>query len=81
MAKTKTIGVVRQLTGPMPIVFNDRLKNGVRSVKVWGWRVADYERAVMALEAAGLKSKIVFFESYSHRGGYYFTQPRLHVIE
>jgi hypothetical protein len=55
MAKTKTIGVVRQLTGPMPIVFNDRLKNGVRSVKVWGWRVADYERAVAALEAAGLK--------------------------
>lgn len=34
-------------------IFNDMMKDGGRSFKVWGWGNADYGAAVMTLEAAG----------------------------
>lgn len=39
-------------------IFNDRLKDGKRSVKVWFWSKRDYNRAKAALAAIGIKSEI-----------------------
>jgi len=41
------------------MVFNDRLKDGRRSVKVWSWKKADYEKALAVLAAAGMKGELV----------------------
>jgi len=62
-------------------VFNDRLLDGTRSVKVWGWREVDYDIAAKALEAAGCTVKKVRFGGYSIRGGCNYQQTRLHVKE
>ena len=40
-------------------IFNDRLKDGTRSVKVLGWELRDYDRAMVVLRAAGINSMMV----------------------
>ena len=81
MAVTKTMRLVRGLAGKDKTVFNDKLKDGVRSVKVWGWELADYDNAKSILSLSGLTSTVVLFNSYSYRTGQHFVQPRLHVYE
>jgi hypothetical protein len=71
--------IIRKLAGPMPIIFNDRLVDGTRSYKIWGWNLSDYNRALQALKSAGFTTKLVFFEGYSKRGRRQYIQPRIHV--
>ena len=71
--------VIRKLAGPIPIIFNDRLIDGTRSYKIWGWDLPDYNRALQALKSAGFTAKLVFFEGYSQRGRRQYIQPRIHV--
>jgi len=72
--------IIRKLAGPMLTIFNDRLVDGTRSYKVWGWDLPDYNRALQALKSAGFTTKLVLFERYSERKQHRYVQARLHVI-
>lgn len=61
--------------------FNDKLKSGVRSIKVWGWKEADYDAAVVALFAAGYTVRKVQFRKWSNRMNEHYTQTRLHIVD
>jgi len=41
------------------LVFNDRMKNGGRSIKVWGWGDQDYDYAQKFLQELGFDVKRV----------------------
>jgi hypothetical protein len=82
--RTKTQAVARALiksTGRGHIVFNDRLVDGTRSLKVWGWQVDDYRTAKNMLEVWGCTVDMVQAERYNTRGGRWQTVTRLHVQE
>ena len=81
MATSKAMRIVRGLAGKDATVFNDRLQNGTRSFKVWGWNVKDYGQAKAALEAAGLQVKMVQQVKYSYRMASEYLLTRLHVVE
>ena len=81
---TKTGMVARQLikqSGRGYFVFNDRLVDGRRSLKVWGWNRSDYKEAKRLLELAGCRVDLVGTETYSPRSNQRFLQTRLHVTE
>lgn len=40
-------------------IFNDKLTDGRRSLKVWGWTLPEYESFQQVLKGAGLRSEIV----------------------
>ena len=74
---TKTRTVINELLTKGQFVFNDRLRDGRRSLKVWGWDNDTYARAKDMLEAAGCKCVIVKTPRKFYRGGV----TRLHVTE
>jgi len=76
-ASTKTRTVIDELLTKGQFVFNDRLRDGRRSLKVWGWDNDTYTRAKDMLEAAGCKCVIVKTPRKSYCGG----AARLHVTE
>lgn len=55
---TKTRQVVNAI-GKTGAVFNDKLADGRRSLKVWGWTHADYVLAANKLREMGCTVKIV----------------------
>ena len=55
-------------------VFNDRLVDGTRSVKVWGWKREDYYAARALLHSAGLGGRVIRVNN-----GYSRDQYRLWV--
>jgi len=78
MFVTKTRQLARQhikKTGRGSTIFNDRLVDGRRSLKVWGWALPQYESFQRLLAAEGLASEIV--ELDYQRGPRY----RIHVTE
>jgi hypothetical protein len=83
MTRTKTRAVARALLteGKGWFIFNDKLADGTRSLKVWGWAAQDYTTAQAMLEAWGCKVKLVEAVKYSARGGRDYTMRRLHVVE
>lgn len=81
MAVTKTMQIVRKLAGKDATVFNDKMVNGDRSIKVWGWKNTDYTNAKTALEAAGLRAVLTTYNGYSYRIAANYTQTRLRVTE
>ena len=78
---TKVANAVIALTGRGWMKFNDRLKDGTRSLKVFGWTSEDYENTAKLLRVMGYEVKLVQFAGYSFRGGRNYTQTRLHVKE
>ena len=78
---TKVANAVIELTGHGWMKFNDRLKDGTRSLKVLGWTDEDYAQTAKLLTVMGCKVKIVRFGGYSYRAGRSYTQTRLHVKE
>ena len=64
-------------------IFNDRLVDGRRSVKIWGWELLQYESFQRMLKGAGLNSEIIEME----RWGNPYTQNnrikkyRIHIDE
>ena len=74
---TKTRTVIKPLITKGQFVFNDRLRDGRRSLKVWGCDNDTYARAKDMLEAAGCKCVIVKTPRKFYRGGV----TRLHVTE
>jgi hypothetical protein len=84
MVKTKTRKVAQVLskaTGRGHMIFNDRLANGTRSLKVWGWTGQDYIAAQELLRGMGCKVELVEQDKYSTRGGCTYTMRRLHIVE
>lgn len=82
--RTKTRATAQALsksTGRGHIIFNDRLADGRRSLKVWGWQYSDYKVAKAMLEVFGCKVEMVEKEKYSARGGCDYTMRRLYVTE
>lgn len=68
--------------------FVDKLKTGERSVKVWGWKEKDYDRAIQLLKDRNCKvKKVVYPKNRVLRWvttlspSYGKDQIRLHVIE
>ena len=83
MEVTKTMKTARLLAGEMAVVFNDKLKTGERSLKVWGWGSADYIKAKQVLELAGctVKKVVLTRTVKDFNGKRTYTQIRLHVTE
>lgn len=86
MALTKTGKVARKVinkTGKGTFVFNDKLQDGRRSLKVWGWSEAQYLKAKRKLEKKGCIVDLVKFKStaYGMYGRSGRIQIRLHVKE
>lgn len=79
--KTGKIASVMIAAGRGTIMFNDRMKDGRRSLKVQGWTEADYRKAKSLLEKEGctvevVKTPTVKFSYRVQRG-----RTRLHVTE
>lgn len=84
MAKTKTATVAREImnAGKGSIMFNDKLVDGTRSLKVWGWTDAEYRKAKRKLEAMGCTVDMIKAPGYYDcRGGQRMRNTRLHVVE
>ena len=50
--------VIRSVVGPDAVIFNDKLVDGTRSVKIWGIKY-DYVPTIKALIANGFNVKLV----------------------
>jgi len=71
--------IIRKLAGPYLVIFNDRLIDGTRSYKVWGWKESDYENAVLALKSAEFDAELITYNGYCARSKRYYSQPRIYV--
>ena len=80
-ATTAAANAVIKATGNGWMKFNDKLKDGTRSLKVLGWTENEYEMARKILHMAGHDVWLVEHNGYSVRGGRNYTQTRLHVKE
>ena len=83
---SKITQLIRAQAGKSRRVYNDKLADGTRSVKVRGWRKDDYKLAKSTLEAEGYEVKLVEFNIPSYVWGYRGgsakgKQVRLHVTE
>ena len=79
-ATTKAANAVIKATGKGWMKWNDRLKDGRRSLKVLGWTRKEYEMAKQMLDSAGHKTELVDIDSYNWRSGAH-TVSRLRVKE
>ena len=68
-------------TGRGHTIFNDKLADGRRSLKVWGWSPDEYKLAKALLEQMGCKVELESTCSFNSRGGQWITANRLHVTE
>ena len=71
--------LMRKLAGNGATIFNDKLVDGRRSYKVWGWKEADYEAAAHEMSCIGVSACVVVSHRYSPRAGKWYMQPRLYV--
>ena len=83
---SKITQLIRAQAGKSRRVYNDKLADGTRSVKVRGWRKGDYKLAKSTLEAEGYEVKLVEFNIPSYVWGYRGgsakgKQVRLHVAQ
>lgn len=77
---SKSTQIMRQLAGKNATIFNDKLADGRRSYKVWGWNYLDYEKAWAYLSQAGFKSEVVYARAYwCQRGARTVQNVRIHV--
>ena len=81
---TKTTSLARKHikhTGRGGHLFNDKLADGRRSLKVWGWGEQDYQAFQQVLQAEGLTSTIVSFAKRTFWSKGTQLQYRIHVTE
>ena len=81
---TKTRLVARtvcDVTGRGHVIYNDKMADGRRSLKVWGWGEDEYYRAKSLLEVMGCNVKLVVKERFDARWGGNIVVRRLHVTE
>jgi hypothetical protein len=75
----KVARVVMATSGKGTTIFNDKLVDGSRSLKVWGWTRGEYFQAKQLLEQAGCQAELVEF--VANKWGSIKKQIRLHVVE
>lgn len=78
----RVANLVCKETGRGHMIFNDKLADGTRSLKVWGWDDLDYMTALMMIEKFGFKAELVktrFY--YDTRSGRTRRSTRLHINE
>jgi len=69
-------------SGRGTVIFNDKLVDGTRSLKVWGWEDVDYATASRLIEKFGFTTKFVKTRfQYDARTGRTRRSTRLHVNE
>jgi hypothetical protein len=81
---TKTRLVARTVcdfTGKGHVIYNDKMADGRRSLKVWGWGEDEYYRAKSLLEAMNCTVKLDVKERFDARWGGNIIVRRLHVTE
>ena len=82
VTKTRIAAVnVCNMTERGHVIFNDKMADGRRSLKVWGWGEDEYYRAKSMLEVMGCTVKLVVKERFDARWGGNIVVRRLHVIE
>lgn len=79
MAQSST-KIIRRLAGPQATIFNDKLADGTRSYKIWGWDLAHYQLAKTELEQFGFKVELRLHNGYNFWTARKYQQPRLWVI-
>ena len=52
----KASAIIRKLAGKRTMIWNDRLRDGRRSFKVWGWGDLAVRAAVTELRLAGFRA-------------------------
>ena len=62
-------------------MFNDKMADGRRSLKVWGWDDSDYRKAKLLLEREGCKVEMVKTRTVNCGGRTLRPSTRLHVTE
>ena len=65
----KIVRGIVTVTGKGTAIFNDRLKTGGRSIKVWGWNERIYTEAVEILKQHGIVSKLIHTRIVSKKWG------------
>lgn len=78
---TQSTRIARKLAGPRTTIFNDKMVDGRRSLKVWGWQRNEYEECKRQLQAAGHTVELVERDTpqtYWRPAG---KQIRLHILE
>lgn len=78
---TRIARIVMKKSNKGSMIFNDRLADGRRSLKVWGWDLPQYERCQELLKKEGFTSEIVGHTYAATRWRPARTQYRLHVNE
>ena len=78
---TKVAKKVIKKSGRGSVIFNDKLIDGRRSLKVWGWGETEYLKAKKKLEKKGCTVKVVKVKSYPYGSPMGRVQTRLHVTE
>ena len=84
MHVTRTTQLARQhmkKVGKGNMLFNDRLVDGRRSLKVWGWGLPQYESFQRLLKTEGLNSEIISKQRCSPWAKPGDLQHRIHVDE
>jgi hypothetical protein len=77
---SKSTQIIRKLAGDKATIFNDKLADGRRSYKVWGWDYLDYEKAWAYLVQGGIKSEVVYARAYwCQRRADVVQNVRIHV--
>lgn len=83
---TKVAKKIIEKTGKGRTIFNDKLVDGRRSLKVWGWGESEYLKAKKKLEKKGCVVRVITIKrrvpawSLKPTAGSKF-QIRLHVAE
>ena len=78
---TKVAKKVIKKSGRGSVIFNDKLVDGRRSLKVWGWGETEYLKAKKKLEKKGCTVKVVKVKTYAYGRSIARMQTRLHVAE
>lgn len=73
--------MIIETTGKGHTIFNDKMSDGRRSLKVWGWSREEYVQAKALLEQMGCKVQHESNCTFNSRGGQWITVNRLHVTE
>ena len=71
--------IMRKLAGKDAVIFNDKLVDGTRSYKVWGWKDSDYQSARTLLMAAGFEATIQYARGFCEFRQAKHVETRIYV--
>jgi ASC-1-like (ASCH) protein len=78
---TKTHKVAKAIRVGQNIIFNEKLADGRRSLKVYGWKTKEYDLAKRLLESMGCDVKMVKSRKFDPHACRVVNNIRLYVSE